>query len=272
MARPLMFGPACASSSALFHPRRTGAPGRHRGAAVPALRPGRPAHAPLLQGAGRTAHPLAHRHPALRFPRHRRFARRRAFGRTRRLAPRPVLGAREAAAGSRPTRASSGSRAPGRHPRRARRAQRALRPGPAGAVGARDRRTALCGACCASGARGSGRHQLLHPRPRLAARLPARHPGRAEEALGVSLSTQLRAQLSALAPASLPLTALHDTLVLARPDETHTAQWAAEQHLIAPHAGAPRLLPAPALTGPPIPIPTAPWVPADALTACKGPP
>lgn len=50
-----------------------------------------------------------------------------------------------------------------------------------------------------------------------------------EEALGVSLSAQLRAQLSALVPASLPLTALHDTLVLARPDEAHTAQWAAEQ-------------------------------------------
>ncbi|MGJ7567247.1 serine aminopeptidase domain-containing protein [Variovorax sp. GB1R11] len=50
-----------------------------------------------------------------------------------------------------------------------------------------------------------------------------------EEALGTSLSPALRAQLAALVPESLPLTALHDTLVLAEPDDTHTAQWAADQ-------------------------------------------
>jgi hypothetical protein len=50
-----------------------------------------------------------------------------------------------------------------------------------------------------------------------------------EEALGVRLSTALQAQLRALTPQSLPLTALHDTLVLTPPDDTHTAQWAAEQ-------------------------------------------
>jgi alpha-beta hydrolase superfamily lysophospholipase len=50
-----------------------------------------------------------------------------------------------------------------------------------------------------------------------------------EEALGIQLSKRLRAQFSALDPASLPLTALHDTLVLARPDDTLAAQWAATQ-------------------------------------------
>ena len=50
-----------------------------------------------------------------------------------------------------------------------------------------------------------------------------------EEALGASLSPALRAQLHALTPESLPLTALHDTLVLAPPDDAHTAQWAADQ-------------------------------------------
>ncbi len=50
-----------------------------------------------------------------------------------------------------------------------------------------------------------------------------------DEALGASLSPALRAQLGALTPASLPLTALHDTLVLTPPDDAHTPQWAAEQ-------------------------------------------
>lgn len=50
-----------------------------------------------------------------------------------------------------------------------------------------------------------------------------------EEALGVRLSERLRAQLGALDPASLSLTALYDTLVLARPDDAQTAQWAASQ-------------------------------------------
>lgn len=50
-----------------------------------------------------------------------------------------------------------------------------------------------------------------------------------EEALGVVLSERLRAQLQALEPASLSLTALHDTLVLTRPDDALTAQWAAMQ-------------------------------------------
>ena len=50
-----------------------------------------------------------------------------------------------------------------------------------------------------------------------------------EEALGTVLSPTLRTQLGALAPESLPLTALHDTLVLTSPDDQHTAQWAAEQ-------------------------------------------
>lgn len=50
-----------------------------------------------------------------------------------------------------------------------------------------------------------------------------------EEALGTVLSPLLRQQLAALAPASLPLTALHETLVLTGPDDAHTAQWAAEQ-------------------------------------------
>ncbi len=50
-----------------------------------------------------------------------------------------------------------------------------------------------------------------------------------EEALGASLSAVLRAQLAALTPDTLPLTALHDTLVLTPPDDGHTAQWAAEQ-------------------------------------------
>lgn len=50
-----------------------------------------------------------------------------------------------------------------------------------------------------------------------------------EEALGTSLSPALRAQLAALVPESLPLTALHDTLVLAGPDDAHTAQWASDQ-------------------------------------------
>ncbi|WP_253278254.1 serine aminopeptidase domain-containing protein [Variovorax paradoxus] len=50
-----------------------------------------------------------------------------------------------------------------------------------------------------------------------------------EEALGASLSPALRAQLHALTPQSLPLTALHETLVLASPDDALTAQWAAEQ-------------------------------------------
>ncbi|MGJ7530224.1 serine aminopeptidase domain-containing protein [Variovorax sp. GB1P17] len=50
-----------------------------------------------------------------------------------------------------------------------------------------------------------------------------------EEALGASLSPALRAQLAALTPDALPLTALHDTLVLAPPEDEHTAQWAAGQ-------------------------------------------
>jgi alpha/beta superfamily hydrolase len=50
-----------------------------------------------------------------------------------------------------------------------------------------------------------------------------------EEALGASLSPALRTQLGTLTPGSLPLTALHDTLVLTPPDDEHTAQWAAEQ-------------------------------------------
>ncbi|KAF1048057.1 alpha/beta hydrolase [Xylophilus sp.] len=52
-----------------------------------------------------------------------------------------------------------------------------------------------------------------------------------QEALGVSLSERLRAQFGALVPASLALTALHDTLVLAQPDDAPTAQWAAAQQL-----------------------------------------
>jgi alpha/beta superfamily hydrolase len=50
-----------------------------------------------------------------------------------------------------------------------------------------------------------------------------------EEALGAALSPQLRAQLGALTPESLPLTALHETLVLTLPGDGHTAQWAAAQ-------------------------------------------
>ncbi|AVQ80388.1 MULTISPECIES: alpha/beta fold hydrolase [unclassified Variovorax] len=50
-----------------------------------------------------------------------------------------------------------------------------------------------------------------------------------EEALGASLSSTLRAQLAALTPDALQLTALHDTLVLAQPEDEYTAQWAAEQ-------------------------------------------
>lgn len=49
------------------------------------------------------------------------------------------------------------------------------------------------------------------------------------EALGTCLSATLQAQLRALTPQSLPLTALHETLVLASPDDAPTAQWAAEQ-------------------------------------------
>jgi uncharacterized protein len=58
------------------------------------------------------------------------------------------------------------------------------------------------------------------------AREPAALP---DEALGTALSPALRAQLEALTPESLPLTALHDTLVLVPPDDAHTPQWAAEQ-------------------------------------------
>ncbi|MDQ0070839.1 alpha/beta superfamily hydrolase [Variovorax boronicumulans] len=50
-----------------------------------------------------------------------------------------------------------------------------------------------------------------------------------EEALGALLSPALREQLGALTPGTLPLTALHDTLVLTPPDDAHTPQWAAEQ-------------------------------------------
>ena len=50
-----------------------------------------------------------------------------------------------------------------------------------------------------------------------------------EEVLGTLLSPKLRSQLSALVADSLPLTALHDTLVLTPPGDEHTAQWAAEQ-------------------------------------------
>jgi alpha/beta superfamily hydrolase len=58
------------------------------------------------------------------------------------------------------------------------------------------------------------------------AREPAALP---DEALGTALSPALRAQLEALVPDALPLTALHDTLVLVPPDDAHTPQWAAEQ-------------------------------------------
>ncbi|MCR8961199.1 alpha/beta fold hydrolase [Variovorax sp. CCNWLW225] len=58
----------------------------------------------------------------------------------------------------------------------------------------------------------------------------SREPGAMpEEALGTSLSPTLRTQLATLTPESLPLTALHDTLVLTGPDDEETAQWAAEQ-------------------------------------------
>lgn len=52
-----------------------------------------------------------------------------------------------------------------------------------------------------------------------------------EEALGSTISPRLRQQLAALTPATLPLTALHDTIVLAEPDDESLAVWARQQHI-----------------------------------------
>ncbi|MDB5731133.1 MAG: hypothetical protein JWQ03_1028 [Variovorax sp.] len=50
-----------------------------------------------------------------------------------------------------------------------------------------------------------------------------------DEALGTAISPQLLAQLRALTPAALPLSDLHDTIVIAEPDDEAVARWAGEQ-------------------------------------------
>lgn len=88
------------------------------------------------------------------------------------------------------------------------------------------------------------------------------------EALGVSLSPTLRTQLAALDGAALPLTALHDTLVLARPQDTDAADWAAAQqarHMPVRLAYFPHRLDWAA-----DPYPSSAMVPADALVRLQG--
>lgn len=61
---------------------------------------------------------------------------------------------------------------------------------------------------------------------RLLAREPDTMP---QEALGTEISPELQKQLAALSPASLDLTALHDTVVVAPPTDQVAAQWVARQ-------------------------------------------
>jgi hypothetical protein len=133
---------------------------------------------------------------------------------------------------------------PGRHAGRAGRAQRALRPGAAGAVGAGDRRRAMRG-CCASSTWPPSTPPSAFPTWPGAAAWLQQPDALPEEALGTALSPALRAQLAALVPESLPLTALHDTLVLAEPRRrAHRA--VGGRPAVAPHAGPPGVLPPPA--------------------------
>jgi hypothetical protein len=89
-----------------------------------------------------------------------------------------------------------------------------------------------------------------------------------EEALGVRLCAALRAQLGALTPQSLPLTALHDTLVLTAPEDTHTAQWAAEQQ--SRHMPVRLAYLRHALDWTSDPFPNSAMVPVDALNRLQG--
>ena len=96
-------------------------------------------------------------------------------------------------------------------------------------------------------------------------REPAAMP---EEALGTVLSPALRAQLEALAPASLPLTALHETLVLTGPEDEPTAQWAAEQQ--SRHMPVRLAYLQHRLDWTSAPYPNSAMVPADALNRLQG--
>ncbi|RQO39677.1 alpha/beta hydrolase [Variovorax sp. KBW07] len=89
-----------------------------------------------------------------------------------------------------------------------------------------------------------------------------------EEALGTALSPALRAQLAALVPDSLPLTALHDTLVLAEPDDERTAQWAADQQ--SRHMPVRLAYFSHQLDWTADPYPNSAMVPADALNRLQG--
>lgn len=88
------------------------------------------------------------------------------------------------------------------------------------------------------------------------------------QALGVSLSATLRAQLASLNAAALPLTALHDTLVLASPDDTHIAAWAADQQ--ARHIPVRLAYFQHRLDWAADPYPNSAMVPADALARLQG--